>query len=852
MAVTNNPDLDSLFREELDERAASLQAGATAIIDGSVTPELASTMVREGHTIKGTGRVMGHELIARGGETCEVIWRWIQQGELEPTALLGRALGHLADALPHALGGSTPEVSGAIDALRTFILDASMLAQLPEPLDGVEVDVDDGIGATDAGDEQHDEANGGIEPGLPVVPVVLDAPVPAEEPRPSTPVVTPKSKQSSVLTEPLVFEPDSHGKLSATTVTSEIIRSAFAGGTGPAADPTHRTQPDESAAPGRRELSVDLSFLEPTRSAIDSEAEPAFGLGGLVGAVETWAAEESVPVNAGRLFRLINDVAALRIDVESVANLALQVLRSADARAVPSVDSAIESLETVRRAAVDLQEHALGLTMVSLDGTAATLPQLAKYISKKSGKSVELVLDGVDTVVDRQIVDRIGDIVRQLIVNAIVHGIEMPNERRTSGKPATGTVSVAISSDDQHITLVVTDDGRGIDWTAVRETAVGTGLLEGDPASEDLRSVLFSPGFSTNPRSSEFVRDGDGLATVTRSVEEVYGTLTMATSSDGTSFTVTLPAHRALQPARLFLAGGRSWGIPQSSVIEVVSMHDAQIEVSDRGSALVHSGEPIPYSSFSSVAGLEIEGLPAEILVIQSQTGLIALAVDKVLDVHEVATKDLGPLLSGASVVSGVALLGGDDTVLLVNAGRLAENMRGVESRGPGSVHTVLVVDDSQGVRQVVSGVLASHGFATTSAGSVAGALGVLAEFEVDAMVVDFSMPRADGVALIHMARQRYGNIPIVMLSGVASDDDRKRAQRAGVDAFFDKADFAKGALVETLRDLIAVAEDDAGSRTTDDGSVAEDDGSRTTEDGSVAEDHGSRMTDDGSGSAAE
>jgi chemotaxis protein histidine kinase CheA/ActR/RegA family two-component response regulator len=544
-----------------------------------------------------------------------------------------------------------------------------------------------------------------------------------------------------------------------------------------------------------------------------------YGLGGLVGAVETWAAEESVPVNAGRLFRMINDVAALRIDIESVSNLALQVLRSADTQAVPAVDSAIESLETVRRAAVDLQEHALGLTMVSLEDTAATLPQLVNYVSKKSGKSVELVIEGQDTVVDRQLVDRIGEIVRQLIVNAVVHGIESPDERDAGGKPGVGTVSTSISKDDQHITLVVSDDGAGIDWTAVRETAVGTGVLEAGPSSEDLRSVLFSPGFSTNPRSSEFVRDGDGLAAVTRAVEEAYGTLTMATSSDGTSFTVTLPAYRALQPARLFLAGGRSWGIPQSAVTEVLSVRDVSIDVSERGSTIMHGGEPIPYSSFATVAGLEIEGLPSEVLVIQSQTGLIALSVDKVLDVHEVATKDLGPLLSGASVVSGVALLGGDDTVLLVNAGRLADNLRGDESRGHGSFHTVLVVDDSQGVRQVVSGVLASHGFATTSAGSVADALAVLGDFEVDALVVDFSMPRADGVALIHMVRQRYGNIPIVMLSGVASEEDRNRAERAGANAFFDKSDFAKGALVETLRDLIAAAE--AESQDSDDGQAA-------------------------------
>ena len=191
-------------------------------------------------------------------------------------------------------------------------------------------------------------------------------------------------------------------------------------------------------------------------------------------------------------------------------------------------------------------------------------------------------------------------------------------------------------------------------------------------------------------------------------------------------------------------------------------------------------------------------------MIVQSPTGAIALAVDEVLDTHEVATKDLSPLLSGSSsVVSGVALLGGDDTVMLVDAGRLSVKIRDTEVRSSGPVHTVLVVDDSQGVRQVVSGVLASHGFSTLAAGSVSDALAALAKHTVDALVVDFSMPRADGVALIHMVRQRYGDIPVVMLSGVASEEDRTRAERAGVHAFFDKADFAKGALVEKLRELI-------------------------------------------------
>ncbi|MGI9666364.1 MAG: response regulator, partial [Acidimicrobiia bacterium] len=528
--------------------------------------------------------------------------------------------------------------------------------------------------------------------------------------------------------------------------------------------------------------------------------------GGLVGAVETWATEESVPVNAGRLFRMINDAAALRIDLESAAGQASQLLQSAESGiSAAALEGALEALETVRRGSISLQTDALGLTMMPLDTVISTLPQLAKYLAKRVDRDVEVVIEGESTTVDRQLVDRIGEIVRQLVVNAVAHGIETADERESEGKPAHGTVKVALSRNEQHVQIVVADDGAGIDWKKIRELAETRDLIGDDPSTDELRSVLYTPGFSTNPNSSEFTGEGDGLARVTRIVEEVFGTMTLdSTTGRGTTFVVTMPAHRALQSAQIFTAGGRTWGIPDSSVVEVKSIPEVSIAVSERGSFIAHADESIPYSSFSTVVGLDVEGLPSQVMIIQSPTGAIALAVDDVLEVCEVATKDLSPLLAGSStVVSGVALLGGDDTVMLVDAGRLAEHMREVEVRPEGPVHTVLVVDDSQGVRQVVSGVLASHGFSALVAGSVSDALAILAKNTVDALVVDFSMPRADGVALIHMVRQRYGDIPVVMLSGVANEEDRVRAERAGAHAFFDKADFAKGALVEKLRDLI-------------------------------------------------
>ncbi|MEE8486227.1 MAG: response regulator, partial [Acidimicrobiia bacterium] len=807
----NDPELEKLFKDELDERSRSLSRGAEAMLAGEITSELMGQMIREGHTIKGTGRVMGYEGIARGGEACEAVWRFIQLGELPANSMLARSLLLLAESIPHALGGDDAAVSDAIETLRTVIADASLLESFPEPLTPTSLTPQaDSPEISSKPDAVPEEVESDSEAVIPPEAVAANGSAVREESAVESLPDTPAPELAAVSeieldVEPLVFEPGPNGKLATPAIVYEFVSKTpdrEAAGPVESAQADHPTESIDSAS-----VDVPLSptLVDEQRSVLDPDTSQGYDLGGLVGVVETWATEESVPVNAGRLFRMINDVAALRIDLDSVvrqASLAISDVRTGSAPS--ATQAALDSLEAVQRASVRLESAALGLSVVPISNVTSTLPQLVKYLSKKLDRDVRLVVEGEGTLIDRQLLDRIGEVIRQIVVNAVTHGLEPSDVRVAAGKDSHGTVTVAVSRDDQHVQLVISDDGAGIDWTAVRDKALAAGLIDGDPTAEALRSVLFADGFSTKPNSSEFTGSGSGFARVTEIVEEVFGAMTLdSVQRRGTTIVITMPAHRALQRAQMFTAGGRTWGFPDTAVAAILPTREVSISVTEKGSFVGFNNESVPYSSFASVAGLDVQGLPSHIMIIQSPTGLIALAVDEVLDIHEVATKDLGPLLSGESVVTGVALLGGDETVMLVDAGRLADNMRSVEIQPERPIHKVLVVDDSQGVREVVSGVLASHGFATVAAGSVSEALAALAMNNVDALVVDFSMPRADGVELIHMVRQRYGDIPVVMLSGVASPEDRARAERAGVNAFFDKADFGKGALVEKLRELI-------------------------------------------------
>ena len=246
------------------------------------------------------------------------------------------------------------------------------------------------------------------------------------------------------------------------------------------------------------------------------------------------------------------------------------------------------------------------------------------------------------------------------------------------------------------------------------------------------------------------------------------------------------------------------WGIPETGVQDIIEMNLATIAVTDHATILERSDGDIPFASFGDLMGVAPGGVPTSIVVATNAAGTIALGVEAVVGIRRVAAKELGAVLADVDAVTGAALLGGDEVVLLVDTTRLVERQHEAVSDAPAfSPAHVLIVDDSRGVQQVVSSALATSGFVTSVAASVADALGALHSGSFDAIVVDFSMPRADGVALAHMVRQRHGDIPMVMLSGVAEGDDVDRARQAGIDAFFGKSDFKEGGLAEKLRELI-------------------------------------------------
>jgi chemotaxis protein histidine kinase CheA len=551
--------------------------------------------------------------------------------------------------------------------------------------------------------------------------------------------------------------------------------------------------------------------LPSNRKTSQRDPSESEDLGGLVGAVQTWAAEEPISVNTGRLYGLVNHIVSLRMDIDSTKSQLAELaeVAAADPFFSDRVSHIAGEIEPIADASERIEGEALALAAAPLRDVTNTLPQLGRYLSRKTGKELRVEIVGDDLLVDRQVLDRLGDAIRQLVVNAAVHGIEDVDTRLGAAKPGSGSIRIEAKQTDVNLEVSVVDDGRGIDWRGIREKGLALGLLDSaaELAPDALRSLLYQSGFTTRDDADELAGDGDGLAVVRDAMESLNGSLRVeSTPKVETRVSMVVPVHQAMQRALLVTSGGIMWGIPETGVLDVVDMNLATIAVADHTTVLERPDGDVPFASLADLMGQRSEAVPTSIVVATSAAGPVALGVEEVVDVRRIAAKELGAVLADAEadVVTGAALLGGDQVVLLVDTTRLAEKQREVAIDPPAFPSArILIVDDSVGVQQVVSSALATSGFNTSVAASVADALGALHSGSIDAVVVDFSMPRADGVALAHMVRQRHGDLPIVMLSGVAEGDDVDRARDAGVDAFFDKSDFREGGLAEKLRELI-------------------------------------------------
>jgi two-component system, chemotaxis family, sensor kinase CheA len=545
--------------------------------------------------------------------------------------------------------------------------------------------------------------------------------------------------------------------------------------------------------------------LQPTETP-ETAAPPVLqrvengNLGGLLSSVSEDLLSGATRVDTGHLYRLINRIVEVSLDADALSDISLVSIEGAD----PDLfrKSWRAQLAKLSDSIAEIQEQAIALANVSFFEAVSTYPQFIRYLGRRMGKDVRILIEGEDVQLDRQIVDLLREPLRHLLVNAVDHGIETPAERIAVGKPATGTITVRAERTPERVEVSVIDDGVGIDWSRVADVARERGIPVTHP---DISPVLFESGFTTLPEVAEFSGTGEGLAAAVAAVESANGAIHVASvRGTGTTVTLVLPLSMALQNVVVVASGDQFWGIPEAAVEASMPLSKAETTSTASGRSVQFKSGAIPCVSLGAAMGDDDTEDESELLVVTTRSGLVAVTVGELVDLRRVAVKNLGPILEGAGQVTGAALLGGGQFLVVIDPNFLGMIARQRPRKAEDNPR-ILVVDDSAGVRQLLSATLTGAGFDVEVASNAREAAVAMAGNGFDAMVVDYSMPRSNGVELVRAMRAAEVRVPIVMVSGVATPQEKQAAWEVGVDAYLDKFDLRQGVLTKTLYQLLGL-----------------------------------------------
>jgi two-component system, chemotaxis family, sensor kinase CheA len=451
------------------------------------------------------------------------------------------------------------------------------------------------------------------------------------------------------------------------------------------------------------------------------------------------------------------------------------------------------------------------------------LERAARDVARAGGKHVELTVLGEDVEVDRTVLDGLKDPLLHLVRNAVDHGVETPDQRRAAGKPVPARITVSAALRGPQVEVVVADDGRGLDWEAIRAQARRRDLAEPQD-DRDLARLLFMPGFSTARIITDVSGRGVGLDVVQCQIEALHGAVEIHSEAGrGARFTLTVPLTLTTINALLVRAGGQTLGFSSANVRTLVRFAvDAVRRIAGREvlpPAREASGAPAPLVRLADVLGFPETETPAAdgrliAVIVAAGDRPTAFVVDEVLGEQQIVVKSLGARIRRARLVSGATLLPSGGIALVLNVARLVQAADGRSTRAVAAgtpqpalrpVRRLLVAEDSVTTRTLMKSILESHGYDVTVAVDGQDAWSKLQQAGYDLVVSDIDMPGLSGFALTEAIRgaPRLRELPVVLLTARDSDEDKARGVAVRADAYLVKSAFDQRHLLETIAQLL-------------------------------------------------
>ncbi len=470
-----------------------------------------------------------------------------------------------------------------------------------------------------------------------------------------------------------------------------------------------------------------------------------------------------------------------------------------------------------------LQDDISSMRLVPMDYLIGSFQRLVRDLARDTGREVQFDIVGATVEVDKSALDALKEPIMHLLRNAIDHGIEPPSERKRLGKPTTGRVSLTVEQRGKEILIRVIDDGRGLDAQRLSSAALQRGVVSTQEVAtmtvEDIYNLVFQPGFSTRNEVTPISGRGMGMDIVRTRVESLRGRVSIESKlGKGSTFLMRIPVSLTRISCILLKAGGQDYAVPSMGVTRMLKAGRDQLFTAEGREMIMIDQQPIPVIALAPVLGGPAPTPTDEItlVVLTAADRAVAFLVDELSSETELVLKQLGKEIEHAPYVSGGALLGTGDVIVVLDVNDLIRGALGYhrpalsvtvsEDSEPIAYRLrVLVVDDSITTRTLEKHILETAGFDVHVAVDGQEGWEKINEISPDVVISDVEMPRLNGLELCQRIKStpHTSRIPVVLLTSLGKPEQREAGLKAGADAYLVKSRFEQSELLRVIQMVV-------------------------------------------------
>ncbi|MBM0602883.1 chemotaxis histidine kinase/response regulator CheAY2 [Helicobacter pylori] len=615
--------------------------------------------------------------------------------------------------------------------------------------------------------------------------------------------------ESPASDNPLADEPDlDYTNMSAEEVEAEIERLL---NKRQEADKERRAQKKQEAKPKREVTPTKEAPKTETPKAPKTETKAKAKADTEENKAPSIGVEQTVRVDVRRLDHLMNLIGELVLGKNRLIRIYSDVEERYDGeKFLEELNQVVSSISAVT---TDLQLAVMKTRMQPVGKVFNKFPRMVRDLSRELGKSIELIIEGEETELDKSIVEEIGDPLIHIIRNSCDHGIEPLEERRRLNKPETGKVQLSAYNEGNHIVIKISDDGKGLDPVMLKEKAIEKGVISERDAEgmsdREAFNLIFKPGFSTAKVVSNVSDRGVGMDVVKTNIEKLNGIIEIDSEVGvGTTQKLKIPLTLAIIQALLVGVQEEYYAIPLSSVLETVRISQDEIYTVDGKSVLRLRDEVLSLVRLSDIFKVDAileSNSDVYVVIIGLADQKIGVIVDYLIGQEEVVIKSLGYYLKNTRGIAGATVRGDGKITLIVDVGAMMDMAKSIKvnittlmnesentkSKNSPSDYIVLAIDDSSTDRAIIRKCLKPLGITLLEATNGLEGLEMLKNGDKipDAILVDIEMPKMDGYTFASEVRKynKFKNLPLIAVTSRVTKTDRMRGVESGMTEYITK-----------------------------------------------------------------